>query len=154
MMRIGIVSDSHNAPERLAAALRAMGPIHTLIHLGDGLRDLRDPEVRALLPERVLEVRGNNDWSSEAPESRAMKPDGRTVMFLTHGHRQNVKFSLDRLYYAALEEGARIACYGHTHLARADFENGVWLVNPGAVPRYALVDIEDGMVTPRLCNVP
>ena len=158
MKRIGLVSDSHENPAALARVLRAMGRVDMLIHLGDGLEDLRDEQVRSLLPAQVLEVRGNNDWRAEAPPVRLERLDAQNLLYLAHGHHLGVKYSLDRLYYAALETGAAVACYGHTHRPKVEFEGGIWLINPGAVraypaPCYAVLELEDGRITPRLFAV-
>ena len=53
---------------------------------------------------------------------------------------------------AAREAGARLLCFGHTHEALCEFENGLWIVNPGAAgsiarPTYAVAVLEgDGAV--------
>ena len=55
-----------------------------------------------------------------------------TVIFAVHGHRYHVKNGLLSLRYAALEQGAHIALFGHTHCPYCEFRDGLWLLNPGA----------------------
>ena len=53
-----------------------------------------------------------------------------------------------KLRYKALEIGADIVLYGHTHIGKIDFEEGIWYINPGSasVPRdggrsFAIINI-------------
>ena len=67
--------------------------------------------------------------------------------FITHGHLYNVKYGmLDSLVYAAQEQGAKIAMFGHTHEADYEEMGGVKLINPGTAGAgrrftYALVEV-------------
>ena len=52
--------------------------------------------------------------------------------FITHGHLYGVKYGrLDSLVYAAMEQGAKIAMFGHTHEADIEEMGGVKIINPG-----------------------
>ena len=53
------------------------------------------------------------------------------------------------MYKRQRETGARLLCFGHTHEAFCEFQNGLWIVNPGAAgslvqPTYAVAVLEEG----------
>ena len=54
---------------------------------------------------------------------------------LVHGHRQGVKEDLERLYFTALEAGADLVLFGHTHRALHEQEGKVEFLNPGSIGR-------------------
>ena len=73
-------------------------------------------------------------------------------VFLTHGHRYGVSYTLANLRETAEELGADVAIYGHTHMPALDEQNDIVLLNPGSVakPRqaglkktYAVITIND-----------
>ncbi len=161
MKRVIAVSDSHGSWQELRDAFlqaRISGKIDVAVFLGDGSSDFARvrPELEA---EGTLcyAVSGNNDWSSPDPRE-AVFSVGKVRFYACHGHARGVKYGLDRLWYAAMENEAQVALYGHTHVADSTIERGVHLINPGAVcqrsPRdtaYADIRVEDnGAVLPRL----
>lgn len=150
-MRAGIISDSHGCAGRVRRALREMGRIDLLIHLGDGVRDAGD--VGAWYDGPVIGVRGNQDFGSDLPPTVILTLEGQRVM-LTHGHIQQVKRGLDRLAWSAREQRVRMACYGHTHRAACETDGGILYLNPGSLegpgPGYAVVRIERDRIAPAL----
>ena len=52
---------------------------------------------------------------------------------MTHGHCYDVKYSMQRLFYKALEVGATIVCYGHSHCIGAEMNDGILFLNPGSL---------------------
>ena len=74
---------------------------------------------------------------------------GPVKAFLTHGHLYNVSpWHMDSLVYAAEEQGAKLALFGHTHKAEWKELGGVTLINPGTAGRgsvltWALVTVFD-----------
>lgn len=146
MKRIGIISDSHSDPGHVQLALiklEAEGRIDALIHCGDGAHD---PDMYTGNIMQVVAVRGNNDgWLDQHKDEMFVTIAG-VPIFVTHGHRYNVKRGLDVLAEAAAAKGARICCFGHTHKPFCDYMNGVLLINPGAclfTGRCALLTISD-----------
>lgn len=151
MKRICVFSDSHGYADHMLAAVRLHRP-DLVIHLGDGEGDVL--YLRAAFPDLAVEnVRGNCDRRSDAPEVLRMTVAGRRI-FAVHGHRYSVKYDphCTRLLYAAMEDGADIVLFGHTHAAYLDEVDGISVMNPGSVgdtyrPTYGLITIEDGRVT-------
>ena len=83
-------------------------------------------------------MKGNNDWSSRE-QAELLFSLGGVRFFACHGHTLQVKYGLDRLWYAAREREAQVALYGHTHREYVELERGIYLINPGAVcERYRL----------------
>jgi hypothetical protein len=60
-----------------------------------------------------------------------------------------VKEDLERLYFTALESGAELVLFGHTHRALHEREGKVEFFNPGSIgrgwpPSYGLLRLGDG----------
>ncbi len=161
MKRVIAVSDSHGAWQDLQAAFlqaRISGRIDVAVFLGDGSSDFA--RVRPQLEAEgtvCYAVCGNNDWSSPDPRETAFMV-GKVKFYVCHGHARSVKYGLDRLWYAAQENEAQVALYGHTHVANSEVVRGIHFINPGAVCdrssrsiAYADIRLEDnGAVLPRL----
>lgn len=132
-MKILVLSDSHSALRFMYACMEAVKPdavIHLGDHYDDGLALKEDyPGVR------FYQVPGNCDryrCDPRLPEILIERVLG-VNLYMTHGHKHNVK-----LYLAALLRDAR-ACrvqavlYGHTHVADChQEEDGLWVLNPGS----------------------
>lgn len=151
MKRVLVCSDSHGNERALRAAVEQERP-DLLLHLGDGAEDLEG--LRGTFPElEVRAVRGNCDWGSAAPLLRVTEVEGVRV-FMAHGHQFDVKWdpSLLRLRYAALERGAGLALFAHTHSPRLEREAGMLVLNPGAMEtgQYAIVTVDGGEVEAEL----
>ena len=138
MKRLVAMSDSHGMTANLRdAAGIAMGGglIDTFVFLGDGAQDFEKVKPALLRHNprmQVVAVRGNNDFSKSLPIAQVFTFAGRKAL-AAHGTAYQVKYGLERLYYAAREMEAAIALYGHTHASRLEAVRGVLLVNPGAV---------------------
>ena len=146
MLRAAVFSDTHgNNFPMLEAARQAKADV--FIHLGDHDRDAQ--LLRQAFPDTPLyAVCGNCDMSPLAPERLTVRL-GPVKAFLTHGHLYNVSpWQADSLVYAAQEQGASLALFGHTHRAVNEQLGGVTLINPGTAGRghelsWALVTIHD-----------
>ena len=151
MIRALILSDIHGDTTTLRWLLeevwKQVGPIDAYICLGDGVRDFANAEgfIRRRDPNAAMyAVRGNNDFVHDVPDRLTIHLGGLKI-FLTHGHMQRVKSTMDYLISTAREAGADIALYGHTHCADVEYTTP-WLINPGAArdDRCALLEIENG----------
>ena len=132
MLQAAVFSDTHGTSARMVEAVRLSRP-DLVIHLGDCVRDtLPLREAFPALP--LYSVCGNCDFAHSAPEKLVIEL-GPVKALLTHGHLYNVKFYVDSLVYAAQEEGAKLALFGHTHEALNVEIGGVQLLNPGAAGR-------------------
>lgn len=129
-MRLLVISDSHGYTGRLGTILmkaEAEGPLDGVIHLGDGYNDLQD--YLPHLPP-VYQVAGNCDFFRT--DTLAIHDFSGARLLLTHGHLQHVKSNTDALLSFALQQNARAALYGHTHVQKMEWKNGILLLNPGA----------------------
>ena len=121
------------------------------VHLGDYTRDC--DALKALTPQKVVGVRGNNDFDQDYPLFEVITVGG-VRFLLTHGHTYNVKYSFDRLIYKALECDAKCVLYGHTHVPDISYREGIFIACPGAFGRssstYLRIEVENGNFRPDL----
>lgn len=130
-MRICVVSDTHRYRHELMQAITLAGSIDVVLHAGDETSDAAWLAERVRCP--VFAVSGNWDTRSPAyPETLVVTGYG-PPLFLTHGHRLQVKGSLLPLARAARAEGTSVAVFGHTHIALTELVEGVLCVNPGSL---------------------
>lgn len=149
-----VISDSHGAREKLRDLMvlseKQIRP-DALIFCGDGVQDILP--YRAVYSD-LWAVRGNCDLClpPDIPMERTQRANGLWI-YITHGHALRVKHTLLSLSYRAQEVGAKVACFGHTHRPMAQWEQGILLLNPGALADgcYAVLVIgEGGAVQARL----
>ena len=154
MIRLGIVSDSHDHPEWLERflALCRQNKYDAVFHLGDYHSDARWLERRLDVP--MYCVAGNCDMFSKAPRMVRATYEGHTLLGV-HGHLQDVKYGYDSLSYYAEENGADIALFGHTHRAYTGYAGSVLLINPGALMngRYAELVLDGERAVPYLLDM-
>lgn len=148
-MKLCVISDSHLCRERLQQAVRAEEDCDAFIHLGDLAVDAE--YLKRLTDRPVYAVRGNCDLGSALSAEQTLDLEGIRLL-LCHGHERRVKTELYPLLLRAREIGAQIALFGHTHIPLRVQEEGVLLLNPGALKdgRYALLTLEAGSVTAEL----
>lgn len=113
MLNVVVFSDSHGKRDRVATLMQKT-KADVVLFLGDGLADLDAIDERI----DVRAVRGNCDFFSheDAPTSRIVEL-GAYRLYLTHGHKEGVKYGLDTAIAAALAANADALLYGHTHRA-------------------------------------
>ena len=132
MLRIGLVSDTHNLlrPEVLAY-LR--GADH-ILHAGD----ICGPQVLEALRELapLTAVRGNNDagsWARSLHETETVR-FGEVAVHMIHDLKE-----------LALSEAVQVVVSGHSHKPRIEQREGVLYVNPGSAgPRRFSLPISAG----------
>ena len=146
MIKAAVFSDTHGNNFPMLEAARTSGA-DVLIHLGDHDRDAQ--LLRQVLPDTPLySVCGNCDCSPLSPTTMTVQL-GPVKAFLTHGHLYNASpWHLDSLVYAAEEQGANMALFGHTHKAAWEELGGITLINPGTAGKgpeltWALVTVFD-----------
>lgn len=154
MVKLGIISDSHNARiyvERYLELANREG-YDAVFHTGDGESDARWLRRRLNMP--LIAVAGNCDFGSALKREAVAEFEGWRILAL-HGDRYDVDWGLDQLSYYAESKQARIALYGHTHRALACYAGPILTINPGALAqaRYAELTIDGDRATPVLKNL-
>lgn len=149
MKKILVMSDTHGNKAAIAAAVARCSDADMVVHLGDNSQDA--VYVRTLTNKPVYAVRGNCDFSQEAPLEVLLTVEGVWIAAV-HGHQQGVKSSLLRLGLYALEKEAQLVLYGHTHVPDEQFYAGAVLYNPGSLgePRgrkatFGVVTVDAGV---------
>lgn len=153
-MLIAVVSDTH----RNSAIIKKVGNIvekaDILIHLGDNVADI--DELKEIYKNKIISVRGNCDFTTRSPIEKVENINGFRVL-VTHGHKYDVKSGIWHLKDRAKEVRPDIALFGHTHISEINFEDGIWIINPGSasLPRdgqrsIAFIEIEDTEIRPSI----
>ena len=130
---IAVFADSHGELDAMCAAIDEHKP-DMVLHLGDYARDAE--ELQRRYPRMDIRyVRGNCDrWQSDAADFLRFNADS-VGIYMTHGHRQSVKSTLDALANVVHFSGAQLGLFGHTHCSEYKKMGDVTLFNPGSVGR-------------------
>lgn len=145
--RVIVTSDTHGRLHALHKIVTdRMEEAACFIHLGDGWKEIE--EIREIYPKvKLYSVCGNCDFGCHTPAVGQIDIGGKSIYY-THGHLQNVKYGLDSLKQTARDCGADILLYGHTHQSRTEYDDGLYVMNPGSPvqPRdfkssYGVIDI-------------
>lgn len=144
-MKILVMSDSHGRIGRLKDIISDNKDARSIIFLGDGERefDLAATEMNLREHAQVVQVCGNCDRMSQEEVTVVREIEG-VKFYITHGYEQNVKYGLEKLYYAACEAGCKVALFGHTHRQHLSEEDDIAFFNPGSVENgeYGIIKIE------------
>jgi putative phosphoesterase len=143
MEKILIVSDSHGLTSELEV-IKERHQASLLLHCGDS-----ELTSGAAPLSGFVTVKGNCDWRGDFLEEEIVDHDGLRFL-ITHGHLHNINYSLLPLTYRALEVGANIVCFGHSHIAYAEKVDEQLFINPGSIrqprqfaePSYVLLERE------------
>lgn len=162
-MKIGLISDTHGFLQLAGETVKAMGVIDLLIHAGDHYLDAYKIAAAANVP--VYAVVGNCDKGVDGPEEELLQLDD-IRLYISHGHRYNVKKSISKLYRRAVELKACVAVFGHTHISgcwtfpadKPSQGTGLVIINPGSLskPRdgnmssYGLLEISGSVAKPEI----
>ena len=163
-MTLLVLSDSHGRPDLIEEAIRRVRP-DGILFAGDGLRDLSRVEI----PCPLWAVSGNCDWLTtpliinggvfEPQTEELVTVDGIRIL-LTHGHRYGVKSGPTAAAYRAMELGADMLVYGHTHVpveyrlppaeGSDEASKPIILFNPGSIGdrdgSFGTITIREGAV--------
>lgn len=159
-MRIAVVSDTHknmSAIRKVCQRIEALKP-DLILHLGDVMDDA--DVMEALLSREVRRVPGNCDYAMGLPHGILLDAEG-VLLYAVHGHEHGVKRGLHQLVGEGARKGAKIVLYGHTHVAREDFLQGMHLLNPGSAalpkemqkPSMGFIEIKDHKVSFSIVNL-
>jgi len=150
-MKILVLSDSHSALSFMRRCISKIKP-DAVIHLGDFYED--GQVMAEEFPHiRFHQVPGNCDtYRLMRREAEILNYDVCGVrLYMTHGHKHNVKFTLSRLIHDAQSAGVQAVLFGHTHIPYCEQEeDGMWVMNPGSSGNYAgscgLITTESGRI--------
>jgi putative phosphoesterase len=161
IVKLAIVSDSHDRAEALAAAVRAAKAegAQAVIHCGDliGVNTLK-LSVKEGLPIHL--IHGNNLGDAAALYGFSMRSEGKVRY---HGGDARLELANRKIFVVHYPEYGHamactgdwdLVCCGHSHAAEARKVRNVkggetWLVNPGTVAglaapaTWALGDLDD-----------
>lgn len=126
-MKLVAVSDTHGDHKILEAILTQQPDADAYLYAGDSEFAADDP-----IFSHYQAVRGNMDFDSAFPLTRTLTV-GDVTVFLAHGHRLMVGFSLSMLLEAAQQAGAQVAIFGHTHALGVEMHQGILTLNPGSI---------------------
>lgn len=144
-MRILVLSDIHGDLRSAMQAVNAQPSADMLVFCGDGTEQFK--YLKNVLPDKtVVGVRGNCDFGSDLQPTEIVTAGGKTL-FITHGHLYQAKFSIYNMVCAAREANADVLLFGHTHNAFQEYDDGLYIMNPGHCggygASYGIVDITD-----------
>lgn len=147
-MKLLIISDIHGDSYALEKVLEREKNNDAIIFLGDGMEQIED--LQAIRPDlKIYSACGNCDRGYYAP-SEGLAAFGGLLVFYTHGHGYEVKFSIAPLKRAARLRGADIVLFGHTHSPYYEYSDGLYLFNPGSLgrarigrPTYGVITIQE-----------
>lgn len=144
-MRILVLSDIHGDLRSAMQAVNAQPSADMLVFCGDGAEQFK--YLKNVLPDKtVVGVRGNCDFGSDLQPTEIVTAGGKTL-FITHGHLYQAKFSIYNMVCAAREANADVLLFGHTHNAFQEYDDGLYIMNPGHCSgygaSYGIVDITD-----------
>lgn len=150
-MNLLVLSDSHSALSFMRRCVEAVAP-DGILHLGDYFED--GTAIHETYPQIPLyQVPGNCDRYRCPPGQPQIlvTQDFGPKLYMTHGHRHQVKSGLGALLKDARDCGAAAVLYGHTH--RPDCrreEDGLWVLNPGSCGCFGgsagLIQIQNGKI--------
>jgi len=155
-MKILVLSDSHSALSFMRRCIETVRP-DAIIHLGDYFEDAEAmKEEYPGIP--MYRVPGNCDRYRCLPGQPEIliQPVFGVELYMTHGHRHNVKLHLGQLLRDARACGVSAVLYGHTHEADCTREaDGLWVLNPGSCGYFGgsagLMEIENKTI--RNCRI-
>lgn len=157
-MRIVVISDSHKRGDIIEKIIEAQPTATDVFFLGDHACDIEDLQY-VYTNKRFHILSGNCDYFSNYPSTAMTTVAGKKI-FYTHGHTLSVKYSTERLLETAKQNGCTIALYGHTHVSKILYEDGIYIVNPGSCAQgrdfhesYAVIDIEENGIMPVIINL-
>lgn len=157
-MRVLVISDSHRRTQILDKILTSQPDARYVFFLGDNIADIEDFEF-LYANKKFFAVSGNCDFGSIVPTVGVETVAGKKILY-THGHTFNVKYTTENLKITAKQNGCDIVLFGHTHISKILYEDGIYIVNPGSCssPRegrasYAVIDITDNGIMPIIVDI-
>lgn len=154
-MKILVISDTHGRTshvESLIEYLKNHG-LTDIIHCGDCIEDAK--YIEKVYPEFTMhKVPGNCDMAGFGVGHTILEVIGGVPIMITHGHKQNAKYNYEELWIDAEAHEARLAVFGHTHIACKERREDITLLNPGSMtmpkdgqlPSFAIIEIKNAKI--------
>ncbi len=136
-----IISDSHGLEDDMFQLFEKY-PDYQIIHCGDYCISYKE-----LDKYNALYAKGNCDFYGK---DEIILDSDYGIMFISHGHRYNVKYQYESIYYRGKELNASYVIFGHTHVPLCEKINEIWFLNPGSLKNGTYIIIENGQ--PRLVS--
>lgn len=157
MKKLFVFSDTHKNIELISQLKHIAAECDYCIHLGDYNSDVNF--LKPLLGEKLICVKGNGDIFCNEASEKEIEIEG-VKIFITHGHRYNVKSTLKNIGDEALKRECSAVLYGHTHLCGINEYCGVKLIDPGSffAPRtgicsYCYIIVWNGKIIPKIVEL-
>lgn len=184
--RILVLSDSHGNYGIVRKIISRYSPdCDAIVFCGDCVTELynllsdafEEEDFRNALSPVIAVVAGNCDSDYESSEpacinlpERGIKitvPEYQNLLvgthnfYISHGHGIGVEFGTAALLNKCRIINADFALYGHTHIAKEEYDDGIRAINPGScarprggqLPGFAIVTVQDNIVdTAFLCT--
>lgn len=153
-----VISDTHGDLFTAKEIIKEYPQINGIIHLGDYYKDAMILKAQSPNVEFIM-VPGNCDFVLDAPNDIFLEIEGQRI-FLTHGHRYDVKNGVGRLEAKAKQEYADAVLFGHTHTPYIEYRSGILFINPGSLSysrgagakTYALLEVSPKGIEARGLN--
>lgn len=157
-MRIGVISDTHGNTVSIHRAIEVAGPVDMWLHAGDHCQDA--PVLVEATGVPVKAVAGNCDGAVAARIDEFIEAGGKRI-WMTHGHRYRAKERHDELAWWARQYDVDVVVYGHSHVAKIIWDDGLLIFNPGSTyhPRggrgatCGVIEIKDGRVEATIIDI-
>lgn len=128
-MKILVVSDTHGNIDELMYNTQSE-EFDMLFYLGDYIEDGIEISKRLNIDYKM--VRGNGDRKNKNfNDDEIFDIEGKKI-FLTHGHKYNVNFGIQNLFYKGKEIEADYIFFGHTHIPILEKIDDIIIMNPGS----------------------
>ena len=159
-MKYVVMSDSHRDFEAMNELVGMQyDSTNAFIFLGDGEREYDD--IKMLYDKGIYYgVRGNCDMGSMSKGTDVIILNGVKVM-ITHGDQYNVKYGIETAKTAARAAKCKVLLFGHTHEPMLDYEDGLYIMNPGSLHRssngkktYGVLEIKNGQILTNIASLP
>lgn len=123
------MSDTHGLEDIIETVYqRHKEETDMFIHCGDSELSQDHPHLKSF---KV--VAGNVDLFNSGFPYQIVEEVRGLKFLIVHGHQDGVNRSLLNLNYKAENLGAKVICFGHTHIAGAEGYDGKVFINPGSL---------------------
>lgn len=141
MKKILFITDSHGNKNAIISLKDVMKGVDYIFHAGDHYYDIE--KFANEYVNKTISVFGNCDGKGEEKFFNVEN----VKILLVHGDKYHVKTGLLRLKLRALEIGANLVCFGHTHSALNEVSDGITYCNAGNLTRfgkksYAIITVD------------